>query len=123
MKHFIVKILVVSIVMALIGWLVFTLYLPGLYLPVLPYMLLFFLIITILVHAWQFRISKKDFGKFARTNMMATFLKLVIYSIFAIVYIANDRENAMVFVVCLAMIYLIFSFLEVSELSKISRKK
>lgn len=123
MKQFIVKILVVSIVMSLIGWFVFTYYLPEYYLPVLPYTLLFFLIITLWVHAMQIRVAKKDFGKFARANMLATFLKLVIYSVFAIVYIANDSENALVFVVCLAIIYSIFSFLEVSELSKISNKK
>lgn len=119
MKQFIVKIVGVSIVMALIGWLVFTLFLPTYYLPVLPFTLLFFLIVTILVHALQFRVAKKDFGKFARANMLATFFKLVLYSVFAIVYIAIDRDNALVFVVCVVIIYSIFSFLEVSELSKL----
>ncbi len=123
MKQFIVKILGTSVVMVLIGWLVFSFFLPEYYLPVLPFTLLFFLTVTILVHSWQLRVAKKDIGKFTRTNMLATFLKLLVYSVFAIVYIANDRENALTFVIGLAIIYSVFSFLEASELSRISRKK
>lgn len=108
--------------MAVIGWLVFSLFLPEYYLPILPFTLLFFLIVTILVHAWQLKVAKKNLAKFARTNMLVTFFKLVIYSVFAVVYIANDRENALVFVICLMIIYVIFSFLEVSELSRLSKK-
>ena len=109
--------------MTLVGWLVFSLFLSEYYLPVLPFTLLFFLVVTILVHAWQLRMTKKDLAKFTRNNMLVTFLKLIIYSVFAVVYIANDRENALVFVICLVIIYSVFSFLEVTELSKLSRKK
>lgn len=123
MKQFTVKILGVSIIMTLVGWLVFSLFLSEYYLPVLPFTLLFFLVVTILVHAWQLRMTKKDLAKFTRNNMLVTFLKLIIYSVFAVVYIANDRENALVFVICLVIIYSVFSFLEVTELSKLSRKK
>jgi len=123
MKQFIVKILGVSVVMTLIGWLVFSRFLPHYYLPVFPYTLIFFLIFTILVHALQLRVAKKDFGSFMRTNMLATMIKLIIYSVFAVVYIVNDRENALTFVICLVIIYTVFSFIEVTELSNLSRKK
>ena len=81
------------------------------------------LIFTILVHALQLRVAKKDFGSFMRTNMLATMIKLIIYSVFAVVYIVNDRENALTFVICLVIIYTVFSFIEVTELSNLSRKK
>lgn len=123
MKSFIAKITGVSVALALAGWLVFSLFLPGYYLPVLPWMLLFFLAMTILVHAWQLKLIKKDMGRFARSNMLVTFFKLMVYSVFAVVYIANDKENALVFVVCLALVYFIFSFVEVSEITRIVRKK
>ena len=123
MKSFIAKIAGVSVALALAGWLVFSLFLPGYYLPVLPWMLLFFLVMTILVHAWQLKLIKKDMGRFARSNMLVTFFKLMVYSVFAVVYIASDRENALVFVVCLALVYFIFSFIEVSEITRIVRKK
>jgi hypothetical protein len=123
MKSFVAKIAGVSVALAVAGWLVFSLFLPGYYLPVLPWMLLFFLVITLLVHAWQLKLIKKDMGRFARSNMLVTFFKLMIYSVFAVVYIASDKENALVFVVCLALVYFIFSFVEVSEITRIVRKK
>ncbi|MEZ5104242.1 MAG: hypothetical protein R2757_07090 [Draconibacterium sp.] len=123
MKQFIFKILTVSIVLALIGWVVFSFFLKEYYLPVLPFMLLFFMIVTISVHAWQLRMAKKDIAKFTRSNMLLTFVKLVIYSVFAVVYIAFESENALVFVICLFGIYLVFSIIEVSDLTRISKKK
>lgn len=123
MKQFIVKVLGISTVLALIGWVVFALLIPAYYLPVLPLMLLFFLIVTILVHAWQVKILKTSVSKFARNNMLITFLKLVIYSVFAIVYIATNPENALIFVVNLFILYAVFTILEVSETSKMSAKK
>jgi len=123
MKQFIVKILGVSVALALIGWLAFSLFIPEYYLPVLPFMLLFFLIVTISVHAYQLKLAKKDIARFARSNMLITFFKLMVYSVFAFIYIANNKENALVFVVCLMALYLIFSFIEVSEITRIARKK
>jgi hypothetical protein len=123
MKKFIAKILGISAILVLVGWLVFSLFLPEYYLTVLPFTLLFFVTVTILVHAWQLKMAKKDVAKFTRSNMLLTFFKLVIYSVFAIIFIAVDRENALVFVICLMIIYIVFSILEVSELSRISRKQ
>ncbi len=123
MKQFILKILGASVVLALIGWLVFYYFLPEFYIPVLPFVLLFFAVVTISVHAWQLKLAKKDIAKFARTNMLITFFKLIVYSVFAVVYIAVDSENALVFVICLMLLYLIFTFLEVSDLTRISKNK
>ena len=53
--------------------------------------------------------------------MLITFIKLILYSVFAVIYIANDRENAFVFVVTLFLLYLAFSFVEVVETSRISK--
>jgi hypothetical protein len=123
MKNFLIKILGVSALLVVLGWLVFWLFLPGYYIPVLPFMLLFFLIITLLVHAYQLKLIRKDIARFTRSNMVITFLKLVVYSVFAIVYLAIDRTNALVFVVCLMLIYLVFSFVEVSEITRVIRRK
>ncbi|MBN2635955.1 MAG: hypothetical protein JXR61_06775 [Prolixibacteraceae bacterium] len=123
MKQFIVKILGISAVLALIGWLVFAFFIPEYFLPILPVMLLFFIAVTILVHGWQVKMMKTNISKFARNNMLITFLKLVLYSIFAIVYIATNPENALIFVINLFILYTVFSILEVSEISKISAKK
>lgn len=109
--------------MALLGWVVFSLFIPEYYLPVLPYTLLFVVAITLGVHAYQLMLVKKDMARFARSNMLVTFFKLMVYSLAAIIYIASDRENAVIFVICLMVLYLIYTFFEVTEMSKIVRKK
>ncbi len=121
MKSFIVKLTGITLAIALIGWLVFSLALPEYYIPILPFLLVFFYLATIGVHAYQLNLAKKDMGKFTRSNMLVTFFKLILYSVVAVVYIAFDKENAIPFVVCLMLLYLIFTFVEVSEITRISK--
>ncbi len=123
MKQFIVKIIVVSLVLGIFGWLIFSLFIPEYYLPVLPYTLLFFAAVTIFVHAWQLKMAKKDIGKFTRNSMLITFFKLMIYSAFAVVYISYRTENVLVFVISVMLLYLIFTFIEVMDLTKVSQNK
>lgn len=123
MKSFITKLTALTLAIAVIGWLVFSLFLPEYYLPVFPFLLAFFFMVTLGIHSWQLKIAKKDLGKFARSNMLITFFKLMGYSILAVVYIALDREHALQFVAVLMILYLIFSFFEVKELSKINKEK
>jgi MFS superfamily sulfate permease-like transporter len=121
LKRFIAKTVVISAGIALVGWLVFTLLIPQYYLPVFPLALIFFLIVTILVHAYQLKLAKTNMAKFTRSTMLVTFFKLVIYSVFAAVYIATNAENAIPFVIGLMLLYLVFSFVEVTEITKITK--
>jgi len=108
---------------AVMGWLIFSIFIPELYLPILPLMLIFFILIEILTHAWQLYLARKDLTKFTRFSMMITFIRLVIYSLFAIIYIAVNSENAIVFIACLMVIYFVFNYIEVRELSRFLKKK
>ena len=121
MKSFITKLTALTLSIALIGWLVFSLFLPEYYLPVFPFLLGFFFVVTLAIHAYQLKIAQKDIGKFARSNMLITFFKLMAYSVLAVIYIALDRENAIQFVAGLMFLYLVYSFFEVKEVSKINR--
>ncbi len=123
LKRFIAKTFGISAALVLLGWLVFSLFIPQYYLPVFPYLLIFFLLVAILVHAYQLKLAQKDVGKFARSNMLITFFKLMLYSVFAIVYIANDKEHAFAFVIALFILYVVFSFVEVTEITRISKRK
>ena len=122
MKRFIVKILIAAAVLLLAGWLVFTFLLPQYYLPVLPWMLLFFMVVTVLVHAWQLNLAKKDFAKFSRYSMLISFLKLVVYSAFAITYIAVQSENLPAFVICLMLAYATFTSIEIIDLMRVTKR-
>lgn len=123
MKSFIIKLTAISLGIALIGWLVFSLFLPQYYLSVLPFLLLFFYAVTISIQAYQRSLANKDIGKFMRSNMLITFFKLVLFSIVAVIYIALETENAIPFVIYLMLLYLVFTFIEVAESAKIARSK
>lgn len=118
MKNFIIKIALISAALAIIGWLVFSQFIPQFYIPVLPFLLLFFIVVSIAVHAFQLQQAKKDMAKFARNNMLITFFKLIFYLIVAITYFAVDTKNAMVFVICFMLLYIIFTVIEVTSLLK-----
>jgi hypothetical protein len=120
MKNFIKNITVISIVLILTGWLIFSQFIPQYYLPVFPFLLVFFVVIAVAIHAYQLQLAKNNMAKFTRSNMIITFLKLFLYSAVAIVYIAVDTKNAKVFVICFLLLYVIFTIFEVFSLLKIS---
>ena len=109
--------------MCLTAWIVFTFITPGKYLPVLPWMLAFFTLLTIVTYAWQTNRAKNDMARFTRTSMIVSLIRLACYSLFAIIYLAHDSENAPVFVVCLVIIYITFTSMEVADLSIIIKKR
>ena len=123
MKQYLLKIFSLAIFLFITGWAVFTYVLPQYYLPVFPFVLLFFVLFSIAIHAWQTHLSKSPMGKFTRSNMILTFLKLVFYSAFVIVYIAIDRENAKIFTIVFMILYLVFTTFEVILLTSSTSSK
>ena len=123
MKQYILKIILLTALLTFTGWVVFTYFLPQYYLPVFPFVLLFFVLGSIAIHAWQIRLAKSAMGKFTRNNMVLTFLKLVIYSAFVIIYIATDKENAKIFAVAFMFLYLVFNTFEVILLTSANTSK
>lgn len=122
-KHFIYKILATTIILAVIGAAVFYFFIPQYYLPVLPWLLLFFAVVTGTIHTWQMNLAKKDMAKVTRSSMIATMIRLFLYSAVAIVYIAVQPENALVFVICLMIFYVIYTYMEIVDLTQLLRKR
>jgi hypothetical protein len=122
MKQFIIIILLISTALALVGWFVFSQFIPQYYLPVFPFLLLFFAVSSVIIHAYQHRLAKNDSGKFIRSTMLVTFFKLFLYSAFAIAYIAVDTQNAKIFVIVLVLLYLVFTTFEVTSSLRITKK-
>jgi tryptophan-rich sensory protein len=120
--RFSLKIVIAAFTLTISAALIFYFYIPGKYLPVLPWMLLFFMIASLASHGYQRRLANKDMGKFIRSSMIMSVLRLVMYSAFAIIYLALNNENAAVFVVSLVVVYMIFTFIEVSDLARITRR-
>ncbi|NOY95203.1 MAG: hypothetical protein GXO81_02285 [Chlorobi bacterium] len=120
-KKFLLKLIAATIILALLGWVVFFFIFKDLYMGIYPVALIFFFIFTLLVHAYQLRLARGNLAKFTRSNMLVTFVKLVVYSLFTVIYLAANKENAVVFVIVVMALYLVFTSLEVSDLVKIAR--
>lgn len=120
MKQFITGIAIISLLLTLIGWLIFSQFIPGYYLPVLPFLLVFFIVISISVHAFQLQQANNNMAKFARNNMLVTFLKLILYSAVAVIYFVFDSKNAKIFFICFMLLYLIFTVFEVTSLIRVT---
>ena len=120
-KKFIIKTTAAALILFVFGWIVFTFFVPDKYIAVLPWMLFIFLTITLITFLFQLLVAKKDMARFSRINVLVSFFRLVLYSAFAFIYLAKRPENAAVFVVCLVVFYLVFTYLEVAELTRISK--
>lgn len=109
------------LVISIIGWLVFSRFVPHYYLPVFPFVVLLYTLVSISIHAFQLKLAKKNMGKFTRSIMAITFLKIILYSAVAIFYIAIDKENAKTFVVVFLSLYVVFLVFEVFSLLRITQ--
>ena len=76
---------------------------------------------TLAVHTWQVKMAKKDFRKFTRTNMAMTLLRLLVYSVFTVICLVIDSENAIPFVVVVMILYIVYTATEITSLLKYIR--
>lgn len=120
MKQFIVKLTGLTLATAAIGALIFVFLLPEHYLPFFPFLLAFFYVFTLVSHRILYKMAGKTPGLFIQSSMVLTVIRLVLYSIIAMIYIVVDRENAIPFAIGLAALYLIFTTFEVVEICKIA---
>ncbi|HPE74964.1 MAG TPA: hypothetical protein P5210_00215 [Draconibacterium sp.] len=120
MKKYIQNLLIVVLIITILSWLVFSKIAPQYYLPVYPFIVLFYVVTSVLLFAYQIRLAEKDMGKFTRSIMLITFVKLILYSALAVLYIALDKENAKIFAVCYMSLYAVFTVFEVFSLLKIT---
>src|SRR5690554_5478114 len=117
-KKFISKIIVTSFILALLAFLFFTWIIPEFYIPILPWMILFFTAVTIATHTYQLNLAKKDVGRLARSTMIISMVRLMLYSLFAIIYLIGNKENIVVFVLSLVIIYMVYTIMEVRSIAK-----
>jgi O-antigen/teichoic acid export membrane protein len=120
MNKFLLKITGVTLILAIIGSILFYYFFEDYYLPVFPYLLLFFYSFSILTHAVQVLPAKNSFSKFARIHMVVTLLRLFVFSAIIILYLIFLKEKVASFVVVVVILYIVYTFLETRELTLIS---
>lgn len=90
--------------------------------PMLPFLIIFFFSITVIVHHFLVKLSKDRPAKFINGFMLTTTLKLFLYAIILFVYAYIDRSGAVSFIITFFLLYLIYTIFEIVQILPILRK-
>lgn len=123
MKQFFLKSTILTAIIFGLGTGLYTTVLKDYYLPILPFLALFFFLITNLVHAYLLKIAVETGAKFTSRYMAISFLKMFFYLAVAFLFVIFNREVAKPFLLNFLSLYAIYTFWEVLEISKIVRRK
>jgi len=96
-----------------VGILLFLTVLKSYFLIILPIVLIFYYISTLVLHKFMLKISQKDISRFSFKFMMLSLIKMFVYIIFGVLYIIIDEENAVTFLVVYLMLYVAYAIYEV----------
>jgi len=122
MKQFILKSTVLTITVFIIGAIAYSTVLKQFYLSILPFTVLFFFIVTNLVHAFLLKLAGKSSSKFSSRYMATSFLKMFFFLAIAIVYLIFNKESGKMFIANFLLLYLVYTGFEVLEFLKVVRK-
>ena len=123
MKSFFAKSTILTILVFILGILVYKWGIPGFYIPVLIFIPLLFYMVTNLVHFYLLRIAAKKGARFTSHYMAASFLKMFLYMALGIGYAFVFRGQAKIFLINYLLLYIIYTTFEVVELSKFLKQK
>jgi len=121
MKQFLFKSTILTIIVFILGAIVYFTIFKQYYLSVLPYTVLFFYVVTNLVHSYMLRIASKSGSKFTSQYLAVSFLKMFFYLAVAIVFVIFNKEIAKPFLVNYLLLYVVYTVFEVYEFSKVVR--
>lgn len=110
---FLRKLLIYTIILAVTGY-VIVCFLPDKYISTkLPYLYLFFMSITAVVHYILLKISLKRETSFSNYFMLLTFGKLIFFLSIIIIYALVNREDAPQFIISFFILYVFYTAFEV----------
>lgn len=123
MKSFFTKSSVLTVIVFILGAVLYSTLLKPFYLAILPVVVALFYVATNLVHAYLLKISVSSGSRFTSHYMAASFIKMFFYLAVAIVYALTNKEDAKIFLVNFLLLYFIYTTFEVIEFSKVIRQK
>ncbi len=122
MKRFLIRSAILTILIFILGALLYSTVLKSYYFFTLPFLVLFFFVVTNLVHAYLLKIAGKSGPKFTSQYMATSFLKMFFFLLVAIAYIIIDKTNAKPFIFNFLLLYIIYAVLEVNEYLRVVKQ-
>lgn len=114
--QFLKRLLLFSIILAIISFILYYLLPQKLFTPTLPYLFPFFISVGLLVHYFLLRAMEKKPARFITFFMAAVFLKMVFYLIVMVLYAFSFKEDAVRFMITYFILYVCYTVFEVIEL-------
>ncbi|MBA7559706.1 hypothetical protein ES708_01321 [subsurface metagenome] len=122
LKKFIVKGIFITLLLAVIGYFLFTGVFNPYYQVILPFVLLFIFLFTTVIHTILLKTARKEPKKLVNRFLMLTGLKMMIYLLFMIIYLVISKQDSAPFLLTFLIVYLVFSIFEIlSILSHLKR--
>jgi len=123
MKQFLIKSILLTVTLLIVGWILYSIFFQAYYLKVLPGLVLFFFVVTNLVHAYLLKIAEKSGLRFTSQYTAVSFLKMLLYLVVAVIYILIDKDNIKSFIVAFLILYVVYTVFEIIEYLKVVRQK
>ena len=118
---FIKRVSLLSVITATVAFLL-TYIIPGIFItPTLPFLILFFFAVAIIVHFALLKISEKQSSKFISMYLLVTVIKNFFYIIILLAYVFLNHYDAVTFIVTFFILYLIFTILEIISILPYAR--
>ena len=121
-KRFLIRLLLLTFLLAA-GIALTGFFMKAYYFRMMPVVLLFFSGLTWFTFKWLVRAATGNFARFTRINMLATFLRLVIYIIVFVMCLLLSNTRPVVSLIFIGILYFSFSVFEIYHLSKYLRVK
>lgn len=112
-----------TLIIGIVGAILFTTFLKEYYLAVFPYLLLFFAVMTFSFHTVLVRSLSKNPKNFSLVFMGLSAGKLFLMLILIVIYLIFKRETVIPFLAGTFLLYLVFTFFEVKTLLQLVQGK
>jgi len=124
LRKTLIGLVLLSILLATGGILMFRAFLSNYYFPFFPYLVLIFLIVNSVVFVIFYRSINKSNNQFIRGFMLSTIIKLMTYLILVLVYVVSFPKSAIPFAITLSVLYIVYTAYDLFiMLSLLKRKK
>ncbi len=124
LKKTLIGLVLLSILLATGGILLFRAYLSNYYFSFFPYLILIFLVVNSVVFFIFYRSLNKSNNQFIRGFMLSTIIKLMTYLILVLVYVLSFPKSAIPFAITLSVLYIVYTAYDLFiMLSLLKRKK
>ena len=118
LRKFVFNLFLLALILTATGYGIFLFLVPDAYFPLFPVVPLFLFTVTIIMHVYLVRASENDARKFTSRYLGAMGLKLLIYIVFMVVFLALATQHAVPFLVSFMVCYATFTLVEVIAILK-----